>query len=131
MNREEVFALMSKDRFVERNGIRLVELGEGTATSEMVISDYHLNGNGTVQGGALFTLADFTCAAAANTHEKLTVSLDGSIDFIKAVSKGVLTAKATEVSVRRTIASYRVDITNEEGKLIATFHSKLFRLDPK
>lgn len=129
MEKEEIIELLKKDKFILYNGIELLEIGEGEATSRMKITENHLNGLGTVQGGAIFTLADYTCAAAANSRGKAAVTLDGQMDFIKAVSKGILTAHATEISLRRTIASYRVEVRNEEDILIATFQSKVFRKD--
>ena len=127
MNEEKTFELMKKDRFVAHSGIELIEVGEGSAVARMEVSDIHLNGVGVVQGGALFTLCDFACAAAANSHGSPAVSLDGSIDFIGAVSTGVLTVRVTEVSLKRTIASYQAEVKTEEGKLVATFHAKFFR----
>jgi acyl-CoA thioesterase len=123
----DVLELMKKDRFVSHSGIALVEVSEGVAVAKMKVSDYHLNGLGVVQGGALFTLCDFTCAAAANSYGVPAVSLDGSIDFVSAVSNGMLTARATEVFLKRTIASYKAEVRNEEGKLVAIFHAKFFR----
>jgi acyl-coenzyme A thioesterase PaaI-like protein len=39
----------------------------------------------------------------------------------------MLTARATEVFLKRTIASYKAEVRNEEGKLVAIFHAKFFR----
>ena len=127
MKNEKTFELMKKDRFVSHSGIELIEVGEGSAVAQMEVNDIHLNGVGVIQGGAIFTLCDFACAAAANSYDCPAVSLDGSIDFISAVSSGVLTARVTEVSLKRTIASYRAEVKTEEGKLIATFQAKFFR----
>jgi len=129
MEKQEVFELMKKDQFVRYNGIELTEIGEGEAIGKMTITPNHLNGLGTVQGGALFTLADYVCAAAANSRGKSAVSLDGQIDFLKSVSKGTLTAHAKEISLGRTIATYNVTVTNEDNQLIAIFHAKFFRKD--
>lgn len=54
----------------------------------------HLNAAGTVQGGALFTLADFAFAVAANAGGVLTVSLQNSISFLRAAKPARLTARA-------------------------------------
>lgn len=129
MEKEEVIALLKKDKFILFNGIELLSIGDGEAWGRLVINENHLNGLGTVQGGAIFTLADYVGAAAANSRGKAAVSLDGQMDFIKAVSQGVLTAHATEVSLRRTIATYRVEVRNEDNILIATFQSKFYRKD--
>ncbi len=127
MEKAESIELIRSDKFTLHNGIELTEVGEGKAIGKMTLQDYHINGVGITHGGALFTLADHTCAAAANSRDRVAVSLDGQINFIKAASKGTLTAYATEVSLRRTIAVYHVDIKNEEGDLIATFDSKFYR----
>ncbi len=129
MEKQEALEMLKKDQFVQHNDIELVEMGDGEAIGKMTITPKHLNGIGRVQGGALFTLADYVCAAAANSRGKAAVSIDGQIDFIKAVASGTLTAHAKEVSLGRTIASYNATITNEENQLIAFFHAKFFRKD--
>ena len=120
--------VLKRDAFAISVGIEITEVGEGRAVGKMKITDTHLNGGGTVQGGALFTLADYICAVAANSHEKSAISLDGHIDFIKGVSSGTLVATASEIFLRRTIAAYMVEIRREEDNaLIATFQSKVYR----
>ena len=52
----KLFDLLKKDAFAKFNGIELVEIGEGTAIATMKVTENHLNGVGTIQGGALFTL---------------------------------------------------------------------------
>ena len=120
--------VLKRDAFAISVGIEITEVGEGRAVGKMKITDTHLNGVGTVQGGALFTLADYICAVAANSHEKSAISLDGHIDFIKGVSSGTLVATSSEIFLRRTIAAYMVEIRREEDNaLIATFQSKVYR----
>lgn len=120
-------AALKNDKFVQYIGVELLEAGDGHAVGRMVVKDFHLNGVGTVQGGALYTLADYVVAAAANSRGKTAVSLDGHIDYIKAVSTGVLTVEAKEVSLKRTIAIYTAEIRNEAGELIACYQAKMFR----
>ena len=123
---KDIMKLMEKDLYARCNGVVLKEIGEGFAVAEMTITDNHLNGAGIVQGGALFTLADLCFAAASNSYGDLAVTLDANINFIKGVSSGTLTAKASEIYRRRTIALYRVVITNEEDDLIAVFQSTAY-----
>ncbi len=128
---ESILQLIQKDHFANHNQIRLIEVGEGTAKAQMTVTKNHLNGIGTVQGGALFTLADLAFAAASNSREKIAVALDANINFIKAVSSGILTATAEEIDLKRTIGIYRVEIRNEADELIATFQSTAYRKEPK
>ena len=55
------------DQFAARNNIELLEVANGNARAKMTLHPYHLNGLGTVHGGAIFTLGDFVFAAACNS----------------------------------------------------------------
>ena len=67
MTLEEAKFFFQQDKFATcAAGIVLKELDENGAVCTMTITDNHLNAVGSVMGGALFTLADFGFAAAAN-----------------------------------------------------------------
>ena len=74
---EGALSALKNDKFVQYIGVELLSASEGRATGRMVIQDFHLNGVGSVQGGALYTLADYVVAAAAKSRGKTAVSLDG------------------------------------------------------
>ena len=73
-----------KDKFAERANIELLSVSPGQARAKMTLHPHHLNGYGTVQGGAIFTLADFAFAAASNSHGNVAVAINVSITFMKA-----------------------------------------------
>jgi acyl-CoA thioesterase len=118
--------ILLNDRFAGNNDIRLVSISKGEAVAELLISEKHLNGVDIIQGGALFTLADFAFAAASNSHGRIAVAANATINFFKGVSSGKLTATAKEYSSGRTLATYMVDITDEEGHKIALFNGTAF-----
>lgn len=125
---ENVKKIIQKDRFcLEIVGIELLELEPGRAKAKLEISKNHLNGLGTVQGGAIFTLADLALAAAANSRGRVAVLINGSISYFKAVSKGILFAEAKEESLSNTLASYTIKVSNEEGDLIALMQATAYR----
>jgi acyl-CoA thioesterase len=93
----------------------------------MQVEEYHLNSHGTVHGGAVFSLADAVFAAASNSHGVPAVAINVSISFLKAVTAGTLTARATEVSLNSTLATYEVRVTTETGELVATFQGMVYR----
>lgn len=111
----------AQDRFAQRSGIRLLEISPGYAKAECVIDEHHLNAAGVVQGGAIFTLADFTFAAASNSHGSLTLAMQVSITYHAPAGKGKLLAVAREISRGRTTGSYEVSVEDESGRRIATF----------
>ncbi|KYC45016.1 MAG: Thioesterase superfamily protein [Candidatus Methanofastidiosum methylothiophilum] len=117
------------DRFAKLLGIELLEVSKGYAKAKMKIRDIHLNSVNTVHGGAIFTLADYTFAIAANSHEKISVALNVNISFLKAVSEGTLFSEAKEMSINPKIATYNIEISNEKGELISTFHGMAYRKD--
>ena len=64
----EIQEAFSHDRFATNQAnIRIVSAQPDFAVCEMPITPEHLNARGTVMGGAIFTLADFTAAVAANS----------------------------------------------------------------
>jgi acyl-CoA thioesterase len=124
---EKIKEFFKGDKLAQYLGIELIDVSKGNAVAKMAIKEEHLNGISTVHGGAIFTLADFTFAVAANSHGRVTVAINVSISFMKAVTSGTLTAVAREVSLNPRIASYTVDICNDQGELIAIFQGLAYR----
>ena len=115
----DIYELIGNDRFAVENGCRLVECGGGEAVVEVELEPRHLNGVGAVQGGLIFTLADTAFAAAANADGHQIVSLSSTVNFLRAVRGGKLTARAVPVSRGRTTCCYDVLVTDGEGKPVA------------
>ncbi len=124
---EKIRNFLGQDQFAKHNGIELLEINQGTAKAEMKITKEHLNGIGIVHGGAIFALADFAFAAASNSHGNIAVAINVNISFLKAASKGILTAKAQEVSLNPKLATYSVRITDDNNELIASFQGMVYR----
>ncbi len=124
---ELVARLMERDRWAAVAGARIAEVREGYARVTMRLRPDHLNGVGVVQGGAVFTLADFAFAIASNSHGTVAVALDVSITFARAGRSGVLTAEAVEESVSRRVSVCNVRVTDDRGELVALFRGTAFR----
>ncbi len=86
---------------------------------------------GTVQGGAIFTLADFSFAAAANSHGTVAVAINVSITFMKAATAGTLWAEAREISKNFKVGAYSVEIKDDHGDLVAQFQGLAYRKQDK
>ncbi len=118
---ERIRQFFVNDRFATGNGMELIEVGPGTATARLVVEPRHFNGIQTVQGGALFTLADFAFAAACNSWGEKVTGINMSIQCLKAVRTGTLTALAKEVARSRKLSTCEVSIRDERGQLVALF----------
>lgn len=128
METEQIKAFFRNDRFAANTGVELLEVREGYAKASLTITPEHLNAGGRTQGGALFTLADLALAAAANAHGRLAFSLSSNITFLRTSGAGdVLYAEARERYIGRTTGYFQIDITKQDGRLIATFESSVFR----
>lgn len=123
----DIKEFLKGDRFALFAGVELLEVRSGYAKARMEIKPMHLNGGGVCQGGAIFTLADLAFAAAVNSHARLTLSIQTSINFFQAESSGYLYAEAVEILDRKRLSNCEVKVTNEEGEIIATFNGTGYR----
>lgn len=117
----------TRDLFARHNGIELLEAGSGRAMARMKIEPFHLNGAGTVHGGAMFTLADFVFAVASNSHGQLAMGISTSMNFVRAALGGTLYATATEQSRNTKLASYSVIVTDDDANTVALFQGMVYR----
>jgi acyl-CoA thioesterase len=80
-----------------------------------------------VHGGAIFTLADFVFAVASNSYGDVALSINSSIFFINSAKIGEkLSAQAIEIERNKKLATYKVLVTNEDDKTIASFHGMVY-----
>ena len=125
---ERMKALHEDDAFMRRCNVALVDAGPGHATLRMTVDRSQLNFHGSCHGGALFTLADGAFGLASNSHGAFAAGIDAHIAYHAAAREGdVLTARATEISRGRSVATYRVDVERSDGKRIASFTGTVFR----
>ena len=112
--------LNSNDIFCRDNGIQLTEIREGYAEASMTIDEQKLNANNVVQGGAIFTLADFAFAGAANSFEGLLCSsMNSTINFLRPGTGCRLTARAQVVNRGKRSCLVETEVFNDSGKLVA------------
>ena len=118
---EEIRNRFKNDHFAtEATGI-VIDLAEpGKAVCSMVLEERHMNENNVPMGGAVFTLADFACAIAANGYsERKTVSQNVSITFLSPAKGKRLIAEASCLREGRTTALYTADVKDELGTYVA------------
>lgn len=124
--------MMENDFFSQWMGVEVLEVKEGYSRIRMTIRNEMVNGFGIVHGGLPFSLADSAFAFACNNRNNLSVALDVTITFTKAVNVGdVLTAEAKEIHNGRSTGVYLVSITNQKNEQIALFKGTCFRTGKK
>src|SRR5215218_5859497 len=120
--------MMENDAFSQWMGLEVLEVKEGYSKVQMTIRTEMLNGFGIVHGGIPFSLADSAFAFACNNRNNISVALDVTITFTKAVNVGdVLTAEAKEVHNGQSTGVYLITITNQKSEQVAFFKGTCFR----
>ena len=107
------------DRFQKLVGVNIEEVGDGYAVCGVNLDENHFNADGIVQGGVIYTLADSAFAVAANSGEFFTVTLSSSVQYLQKTTGRYIRAKAVRVGESKKVCFYRVDVTDEEGRLVA------------
>ena len=115
------------DEFARQNGIEIVEIAEGYARTQVRIEPRHLNAEGHVQGGVLFTLADLAFAAATNSHGTLTVTSTANITFVRGATGSLISAQAQKLVNHHHLPFCEVRIIDDSGNLLAIFTASGYR----
>lgn len=120
--------MLVHDKFSEWMGIQVLEIREGYSRISMEIREEMLNGFGIVHGGIPFSMADSAFAFACNNRNNLSVALDVTISFMKALHVGdILTAEAKEIHNGRSTGVYLITLTNQKGEQVGLFKGTCFR----
>jgi acyl-CoA thioesterase len=109
-------------------GMKLTEIGLGSALVELKLSEQMMNIFGATHGGAVYSLIDAAFEAASNSHGTMAVALNVNVSYINPSNPGdTLIADAREVSRSRRISTYRIEVKNDKGELIATCQAMAYR----
>lgn len=103
-------------------GIRLTE-----ATADRTVATMPVPGNrqrlGILHGGASALLAETVGSVAASVHAgegRFIVGLELNISHHRSMTDGTVTAVATVLTRGNTIASYQIELTDDQGRRIST-----------
>ncbi len=125
---EEAREYFKGDRYAAESGVELTDLSDDHCVCRMELRPIHMNANGGVMGGAIFTLADFAFAVIANHIHMPTVAQQISINYLNAPKGKILTATAGCRKSGRSSTIINVDITDETGRDIVQFTGTGFKL---
>lgn len=118
----------SKDRFAtEVTGIEIDEVKKEEAVCSLRIEDRHLNAAGTVMGGVIFTLADFTFAIASNIEQPPTVSMTASITYLGVCKGDRLISRALCEKSGKSTCVYTIYVDDNLGNKVAIVSVTGFR----
>ena len=118
---DQIRACFAGDRFATETAGVIIDAAEpGRAVYSMPM------------GGAIFTLADFAFAVAANGHsQRITVTQQVSITFLSPSRGKTLIAEARCLKAGRTTCLYAVDVTDDLGAQVAHLTVNGYTMAPR
>lgn len=119
--------------FVGHSGIELTEATADLAVGHIVITENHHQPYGVVHGGVYCTLAETlasTGAALWAIQEGMAgaVGVTNKTDFLRPTKEGVLAGEATPIHRGRSQQLWQVNMTREDGKLVAQSQVRLHNI---
>ena len=111
------------------NHMELETVEPDYAVFRMEIRPESKNVYGMVHGGAIYTLADNATGTAAHSDGRYYVTQTSALHFLRNQSRGTVRATAWVRHRGKSTVLTAVDITGEDGKLLATGEFTFFCVD--
>lgn len=116
------------DQFAVSTGVQIEAVGDRYARCSLALTPRHLNAAGQIMGGAIFTLADFTFAVAANFRQPHAVTLTSEIRYLTSPKGSTLFAESRLQKDGRRVCFFTVDVTDDLGTPVASITFSGFRV---
>lgn len=120
---------LEENAFTGYNFMTLESVETDYAVYRLEVRPESRNPYGMVHGGALYTLADDAAGTAAHTDGRHYVTQSGQLYFLDNRAKGVIRATGSIRHRGRSTVLAVVDITAEDGSLLATGEFSYFCVD--
>lgn len=114
--------------FSKEVGIEILELSEGRCVGRIAVKKRHLNPLNTVHGGVFFTLADTVCGIAAASSGYGGPTVQGDMDYMRAVRGSEIVCTANVVKTGSTLTWVEGIITDDTGREVARTKFIYYRL---
>lgn len=124
MDKTALIAEVARNELFQFLGIKIeVATGERVVLTMEVTPKVHQY-VGIMNGGVSLylceTAASIGVVAGADLTKVTPVGIEINANHLRAVSKGIITVEATPLHSGRTMSVWKIEITNDRGKLICT-----------
>ncbi|MGI9667697.1 MAG: PaaI family thioesterase [Acidimicrobiia bacterium] len=124
---ERIAAAIAADPYATAQGFRVVEVTDEDVIVEMTVRTDQVNFLGGTHGGVLHSLADCAFSLASNAYPEDAVAIDTHLAITGPTGIGTtLRATASEATRGKSLATYRVDVTRDDGRTVALFTGTVF-----
>jgi len=113
--------IVGKDPVAVHLGICVEKAETGFARCSLVVKPEYLNAVARAHGTIVHAVADQAFAVACNSMGTSGIALNMNINYISGAAEGEkITAEASPVSTSRKISVWKIPVTGENGRLIAS-----------
>ena len=124
MDRERLLREVAASELLQFLGVRIVEASGDRVLLEMEVTPKVHQYVGIMNGGVSLLLAETAASigvvAGADLERVTPVGIEINANHLRAVSKGLITVEAVPVHAGKTISVWKIDITDERGKMVCT-----------
>ena len=116
-------------QFSYESGVEATHVEPGRAEGVLTVGPDSINPHGKVHGGALAALADTVGGNCACAPGRSCVTASQSMEFLRPAEGPYITCVATPKKEGHTLSVIQVELSNAEGKLVATGTFTFFMMD--
>ena len=129
MNRPKTIGeqMLEQDAFSQWLGVNILDYRQGYCKVGMTIREEMLNGMGKAHGGIAFSFADSCFGFATNSHGRKAVSIEASINHIKALDAGDYITAETLVDHPTNKLGFHIIEIKRDDELVALFKGVVYR----
>ena len=112
-------------------GLKMITAGGDRVVAELPVGTHLLQPTGIVHGGVHATVVETTASVGASLwlgEGRAAVGISNHTDFLRPVSDGTLHIEALPVQQGKTLQLWRVEVTDEQGRLVASGRVRLMNL---
>jgi uncharacterized protein (TIGR00369 family) len=114
-------------------GLKIVDVGPGTLRAEMEVREDLLTPFKTMHGGVISAVCDHVLGCVCYplmARGQWAATTEFKLNLLAPVTKGVLAATATVVSMTKSLAVVRIEVANED-RFVALAQGTVTIRDPK
>ena len=130
--RDRLFAIINDSPFVRHMGMRICDIGEGSARFDMQPEAFRLQPFGVVHGGNLATLIDsatfWACFVAMGSDDDGLTSVDLKLNYLAPSKVEPLVCVGSLIKAGKTLSYAEASVVGGDGRLLAHGTSTLMRL---
>lgn len=121
---------VAENELMQFLGVKIVEASGELVVLTMEVTPKVHQYVGIMNGGVSLylceTAASIGVVAGADLTKVTPVGVEINANHLRAVSKGVLTVEASPVHSGRSMSVWKIEITNDKGKLVCTSRLTMF-----